>query len=318
LFSIGQSLEYQFGGCGLMIDGPRTTIKVGPAEQLSVSGTESDAAASTLAHWFASNELMFDSNFAIERVEQLPLAFHIEQVASRHCGFGSGTQLSMALILGAYKCLGLPSPSSKDLAIATGRGKRSAIGSHGFLQGGFLVDRGKKKGDALAPLELQLDFPTEWPIVTVLPANAKGLYGKSEASAFNNLPDSSASHREQMIDLVKHEMVNGIIGRDYARFAKSVYEFGHRCGSMFEAMQGGPYNGSQVAETVRLIQQLGVEAVGQSSWGPCVFAVLENQQQANQFVQRLAAAMPADTRIALRQADNRGALLSCQTIDISR
>lgn len=317
LLSIGRSLEYQFGGCGLIIDGPRTEITVCPAKELSIVGPEADEVQSTLAHWFASNQLMFDSNFSINQIEQLPLAFQIKRVARRHSGFGSGTQLAMAAIFGAFKCLGLPSPSSNDLAIATGRGKRSAIGSHGFLQGGFLVDRGKKAGDALAPLELQLDFPTAWPIVTVLPEKAKGLFGKSETSAFQNLPDSSAGQREQMIDLVKNEMVNAIIDRDYSRFAKSVYEFGHRCGSMFESIQGGPYNGSQVAETVRIIRELGVEAVGQSSWGPCVFAVLENQQQANRFVERLATALPDNTQINIRQADNQGAMLSAATTDFA-
>lgn len=298
-----------------MIDGPRTVVKATPAKQLSVAGSQTDAAQQTLAHWFDHNQLMFKSNFGFSRVDQLPMAFEIQKVATRHSGFGSGTQLAMAVTAAAFKCLGLPTPGSKDLAIASGRGKRSAIGSHGFLQGGFLVDRGKRVADALAPLELRLDFPIEWPIVTIVPWKTQGLSGQSESSAFKNLPDSSAAHRQQMIDLVKNQMVNSIIARDYQNFARSVYEFGHRSGSMFETMQGGKYNGDAVTQTVNLIRSSGVEAVGQSSWGPCVFAILENDTQATKLVEHLTSKLPSNTEITVRRADNQGALWSANGND---
>ena len=44
----------------------------------------------------------------------------------------------------------------KELTRLTGRGRRSAVGTYGFVQGGFLVETGKVPGESLAPLALRI------------------------------------------------------------------------------------------------------------------------------------------------------------------
>jgi predicted sugar kinase len=54
---------------------------------------------------------------------------------------------------------------------------------------------------------------------------------------------------------------------------------------LFASVQGGSYNGLEVASTIATLQAMGVQGVGQSSWGPGVFAWFESQASLNQFQQ---------------------------------
>ena len=211
------------------------------------------------------------------------------------------------------QCLGLPTPNAKELAVATGRGQRSAIGSHGFQRGGFLVDRGIANDQQLAPLDLRIDFPTDWPIVTIVPPGAQGVSGSDEKAAFKNLAPSTPQHRQQMTELLKTTIVPSVMTQDYDSFAAGIFEYGHRSGRMFESIQGGPYNGPEIERAVNLVQEFGVTATGQSSWGPCVFAVLSTKNQAEELVAFLNQRMPTATRIDIWTADNRGMRLTTKT-----
>ena len=309
LLTVGNSLEYRYGGAGLMIDGPNTVVEVQHADRLEVSGTSSEVALHTIEHWYSKNQTMLATDFAVHQLAELPLRIEVLETPPRHSGFGSGTQLAFSVITATMQCLGLPIPNAKELAVATGRGQRSAIGSHGFRRGGFLVDRGITGSQQLAPLDLRIDFP-DWPIVTIVPPGAQGVSGSNEKAAFKNLSPSTPQHRQQMTELLKTTIVPALMTQNYDAFATGIFKYGHRSGRMFESIQGGPYNGPQIERAVNLVREFGVTATGQSSWGPCVFAVLPAKNQAEELVAFLNQRMPAATRIDTWAADNRGMRLT--------
>ena len=316
LLTVGNSLEYRYGGAGLMIDGPNTVVEVQHADRLEASGTSSEVALHTIEHWYSKNQTMLATDFAVHQLAELPLRIEVLETPPRHSGFGSGTQLALSVITASMKCLGLPIPNAEELAVATGRGQRSAIGSHGFQRGGFLVDRGITGGQQLAPLDLRIDFPTDWPIVTIVPPDAHGVSGSDEKAAFKNLSPSTPQHRQQMTELLKTTIVPAVMTQNYNAFAAGIFEYGHRSGRMFESIQGGPYNGPAIERVVNLVQEFGVTATGQSSWGPCVFAVLSAKKQAEELVAFLNQRMPAGTRIDTWAADNRGMRLTTKKTGI--
>ena len=313
LLTVGNSVEYRYGGAGLMINGPNTVVEVQHADRLEVLGASSEVALRTIEHWYSKNQTMLATDFAVQQLAELPLRIEVLETPPRHCGFGSGTQLALSVITATMKCLGLPTPNAKELAVATGRGQRSAIGSHGFQRGGFLVDRGIANDQQLAPLDLRIDFPTDWPIVTIVPPGAQGVSGSNEKAAFKNLAPSTPQHRQQMTELLKTTIVPAVMARNYDAFAAGIFEYGHRSGRMFESIQGGPYNGPEIEKAVNLVREFGVTATGQSSWGPCVFAVLSTKNQAEELVPFLNQRMPAATRIDTWTADNRGMRLTTKT-----
>ena len=81
---------------------------------------------------------------------------------------------------------------------------------------------------------------------------------------------------------------------DFARFSRSVYRFGYQAGLCFAGRQGGAFASQRIAELVEAARNLGVEGVGQSSWGPTVFALLANEEAARRFAEAIAARLQAD------------------------
>ena len=312
LLTVGNLLDYRYGGAGLMINGPATIVEAESCDRLEILGSSSEVARRTIEHWYSIYQTMLAADFGVNEVSALPLRIRVLETPPRHSGFGSGTQLALSVVVTAMRCLGLPDLNANELAIATGRGKRSAIGSHGFQRGGFLVDRGISKGESLAPLDLRIDFPRDWPIVTILPSDARGVSGADEKAAFKNLPPSTSQHREQMVELLKTSIVPAVVARDYDAFAGSIFEYGNRSGLMFKSIQGGAYNGQAIEDVVTLVRELGVTATGQSSWGPCVFAVLPTQNQATELIDFLEQRLPVETRIDTWFADNQGMRLTTE------
>jgi beta-RFAP synthase len=309
LFSVGETVDQKFGGAGLMIHDPATIVTATKADAFEIQGTSIAACQHALQTWFEKLPPTARELLAADQLAVLGVNIKIESVPPRHCGFGSGTQLALSLAMAVIRLFELPVPGPAELAASVGRGKRSGIGSHGFFRGGFLVDRGITGHDPLAPLEFQTDFPESWSIVTIILNDVAGLSGGRERSAFDGLPPTHPTLRNELIELVRSQVIPGILSLDYELFAEGVFELGRRSGLMYSEIQKGPYNGPQVELLVNQVREFGVPAVGQSSWGPCVFAIARNDKLARDLVAFLKTKYDRDADIRITQADNRGARL---------
>jgi beta-RFAP synthase len=225
-----------------------------------------------------------------------------------HRGLGGGTQLALAVAAGVYQLEGR-SPDIVHLAAMVDRGRRSAVGSHGFVHGGLIWEKGRL-GDRLAPLAARVPVPEEWRIVLVSPRHARGRAGAGERQAFAALPPVPEATTERLIELAERQILPAAEGADFARFADAVYEYGRLAGQCFAAVQGGPYASAEIAGCVAAIRDRVVSGVGQSSWGPTVFAVVGSASDAAALAQSLADRPPAaDLDIQIAAPDNRGALV---------
>src|SRR5690606_25545309 len=72
-----------------------------------------------------------------------PCRLEIRETIPPHAGLGSGTQLGMACARALQLMSSTGDFSAPRLATRVQRGRRSALGIHGFERGGFLVDGGK-------------------------------------------------------------------------------------------------------------------------------------------------------------------------------
>lgn len=317
MFAVGEHVENCYGGIGLMIDEPRTEIRARPASKLLIRGKESSTCRAAAESWFqniVSREQGSPDAVPIAQsarfFERLPVELTILCSAPRHFGLGSGTQLALTTAMALNEFFNCPTPSPAELAVAVGRAQRSAVGSYGFFNGGFLVDRGKSADDSIGRLDFHVDFPDDWPIVLIFPDLPAGLAGDQEAAAFARLPATMAAERDAMVELVHSTIVPAVVSADYETFAEGLFEFGYRSGRYFESVQGGVYNGRAVADLVEQVRRLGVPATGQTSWGPCVFAVARDEAAAEKLVDGLNGIPGANLRIHLTRANNRGAAIN--------
>jgi beta-RFAP synthase len=179
-------------------------------------------------------------------------------------------------------------PLALSDAIQVGeRGRRSAVGSYGFFRGGLIVDRGKFPDEPISDLDCHERIPDSWRFVVLCPRLQDGMHGERERQAFRSVPPVPLATTQRLNDEIHQQLLPAIRAANFGRFAQSVWRYGETAGSCFAAVQGGCFNGPIVTRLVELIRALGVEGVGQSSWGPGVFAVTPSQSAAEELVDQL-------------------------------
>jgi beta-RFAP synthase len=214
-----------------------------------------------------------------------PQHFLIESAVPEHVGLGTGTQLGLAVAQLLAESWGLHLDGT-TLARSVGRGRRSALGVHGFAHGGFLVEAGKHAQDALSPLVTRLAFPKEWRVVLAMRAGQTGTHGVSEREAFARLT-ATPTQTDALCRLVLLGLMPALIEEDWRTFGEALFDFNARAGEVFAPVQGGIYANAFVEELVAFVRGQGIAGTGQSSWGPTVFAVAQDEEQAAHLADRL-------------------------------
>ncbi len=301
MFSFGRPDYPQFGGVGVMIEPPTVDVTIVSADQLTCLGDHAERAKQFVT--------MLAKRWSLSAAPQCRI--HVSALPA-HRGLGLGTQLGLAIAAGLRDFLRMPPLTVAELALAVERGARSAIGTHGFEMGGLLVDGGKRDGEEIGQLERRISLPAEWRFVLARSrTGGPGLMGQREKDAFSQLPPVPKTVTEQLWRIANDEMLPAIEQSDCNAFGDAVYRFGRLAGECFATVQGGPFASPATAELVAAIRNMGVPGVGQSSWGPTVFAITPNEAKAHELVARLRAesTLVADD-ITIARPNNVGAQVS--------
>jgi beta-RFAP synthase len=312
------SLGRPFGSLGLVIDGFETALELRPAQTDAVSADtpEAEAEVERAAAYLER----------LRRHSGCPEALHLRllQVLPAHAGFGSGTQLALAIGRAFAHWHGLDL-SSATLGGWLGRGQRSGIGIAGFDEGGLLLDGGPGPDGSPAPLLSRVSMPAAWRIVVVQDSTCRGLSGSQERQVLAELAPMPQSVAADICHQVLMRVLPGAASADFAAFAAGVTRVQQLLGEHFAPAQAGSaYTSAAVGQLVQWIGEArrgpcidGAEAahgaaVGQSSWGPTGFAILPSQLEADAMVDAVHAAGLVGPGISLRivRGRNRGATLT--------
>ncbi len=286
----------KFGGCGLILQQPGVTVRL----ELCRDGWSESGPLGERATRF----------LRLAKVEGLldiwPWPWRGWRVHAdgppEHVGLGVGTALGLAVARAAFMGHVIP-PSLDEQAARVGRGKRSGVGLHGFRVGGFLVDAGKPTADALPELAGRCDFPTDWRIVLVRPRVPDRWSGSREQMAFDR-PRAAAPSR--LAALATDVLLPAARASDFGTFAPALGEYNRLAGEPFAADQGGAYAGPQVTHVVETLRGWGWAGVGQSSWGPTVFAVCPDEPAAAALAARCRTHFPDLDDVVVTAAKNDG------------
>lgn len=302
------SLGRRFGSVGVVIEGFETEVELSAArvDRVTADTPEGDAQMDRASAYLRS--LRVSSG----RLDTLHL--RLLRVLPAHGGFGSGTQLALA-IARAFAHWHRLDVSTPALAHWLGRGQRSGIGIHGFDLGGLLVDGGPAADGRPAPLLSRIAMPEDWRIVVVQDHRQQGLAGSDEKGAMAVLGAMPAARSAEICHQVLMRVLPGAAGAEFASFALGVSRVQQLLGAYFAPVQNGrAYTSAAVG---RLMDWVGASetegrhraAIGQSSWGPTGFAIVESQARAEALVQAVQAAGLLEPGLALRIVSprNRGA-----------
>ncbi len=302
LLSFGDSARRQFGGAGVMLREPALRVRFEPSPAWDFAGQSADRVREL-------TERIVMRLSSLGRAMQ-PQRIEVLESPRGHVGFGSGTQLGLTIAAGMLQSQDLPITGLEQLMLLSGRGLRSSVGSYGFLHGGLIVEAGKFPGETLAPLVKQQLLPESWRVLLVIPRASEGLSGAPEKEAFAKLPPVSATTSDRLAAELLLEMIPAATSADFARFAASVSRYGELAGNCFATIQHGGYASERVTAIVRTLQKHAAAGVGQSSWGPLVFAWAESNCAAEELATCVAGHPAlADCELRVVQPAARGSML---------
>ncbi len=302
LLEISESEPNCYGGIGLMVESAMAVLEATIGQSVhSRCVVEADA------YWQPRIEAV--SNKWLGTHGALPVdSIRVIESPLPHQGMGSGTQMacSVAALLSAAenRRTQLETPGSSNVAklfsIASlskqsQRGKRSNIGLCGFLEGGFVVDRGMQpangSNEVSLPRTQRFDFP-DWPVLILQDNESRGDSGDDEARMFERCSLVSNPNRVSMIETIEHEILPAIESKDWEQFDIALGRYGRWAGRIFEPVQDGVYRSPQIAYCVDVALKLGLRGATQSSWGPTVCAFARDAEHATWCQSRLQAELP--------------------------
>lgn len=312
------TLGRRFGSLGLVIGGFETVVRLAPLDDPTASCDRVEAAGhAALAERERAAAHLAALRTRLPGPRRAPMQLTLQQVLPAHAGFGSGTQLALAVgrAYASFQGLELDTPA---LARLLGRGLRSGVGIAGFDQGGLLLDGGPGRDGQPAPLLARLALPADWRVLLVLDPQQTGLAGELERSALASLPPLGQAEAAALCHEVLMRVLPSAADGDFAAFAQGVSAVQALLGAHFAPAQSGrAYLSERVADLMDALareapRQLGLPAgLGQSSWGPTGFAILPSQAAAERLVAALRAAgrVPEGLRLQVVAPRNEGAAL---------
>jgi len=298
------SLGRRFGSLGLVIEGFETEVEVSAAfaDRVTADTPEGDAQigrASAYLHTLRTHSGRFET-----------LHLRLLRVLPAHAGFGSGTQLALA-IARAFAQWHRIDASTATLAQWLGRGQRSGIGIHGFDLGGLLVDGGPSADGRPAPMLSRIALPEEWRIVVVQDGRERGLAGSDEKGALAALGAMPAACAAEICHQVLMRVLPGAASAEFEVFALGVSRVQGLLGAYFAPAQSGrAYTSAAVGRLMDWIDASAHRAaIGQSSWGPTGFAIVESQAHAEALegAARTAGLIEPGLALHIVAPRNRGA-----------
>jgi len=273
-----------FGGAGMMIDHPHTSIVVSPSRTFEALPCRVDRLVEIAKRIALRLPALLISD-GLPRCRVV-----VEAAADSHCGLGSGTQLALATAVAMSRFFSLDLSRHDLVHEIASRGRRSSIGSIGFFEGGLIAENGQDQSYEPSSAWRRIALPAEWRIVLACPQSQRsGVSGEVEGAAFAALAAAPPEYRENLARLCDQMLQSGEQG-NFESFSSLMSQFNALSGDLFAAHQGGCYNGEDVLTLVRQLESLGGRGVGQSSWGPTVFAFCECEVEAQRICEALEEA----------------------------
>jgi beta-RFAP synthase len=258
------ALGRRFGGLGAAIPSPSLLLEAARVRDgVSAEGPDSARAAEFARRFLSVHGIGGGARLVVH--QRIPA----------HSGLGSGTQLGLSVARALAELYGLPAEPA-ELARAVSRGQRSAIGTWAFALGGFIVEGGRRPDEAgIAPLIGRFEIPERWRCVVAVPPGSPGLSGEAEAAAFEQLPPPPEGEVERVSHLVLMQLLPALVEGDLGSFGEALSAVQRITGAWFAPQQGGVFAPGDGERLIRQMAAWGAAGVGQSSWGPAVYGLVE-------------------------------------------
>ncbi len=196
-----------------------------------------------------------------------------------------------------------------------GRMKRTRVGTAVFEQGGFVVDGGKRLKDnvvipeSVPPLIFHQPFPEDWKFVIAVPDVKRGFSKTEEKNAFGKVPPMPTKVVSYICWLTMMKLLPSLVDRDIENFGAALTRIQVVVGDFFAGVQGGTFSSSSASRVIQFMNENGAHGVGQSSWGPAVYGLVQGETAANNLQSDVEIFLQANGGgyVFVANANNQGA-----------
>lgn len=264
------------GSVGVAIDRPQIVLRAAPADEFTVKGPRAERVREYAETLLRASDMEVGAE--IELVSDIP----------EHSGFGSGTQLALAVGAALSELYSLDL-SPDYVALKLNRSRRSGVGTYAFMHGGFIVDGGHNidRTESLPPLLFRWDVPEDWMFVIGLPEIVQKLSGDVEDEAFKKLLPPPELLVSQISRIILLQMMPAIVEGDIINFGSAMTSIDYKFGEYWKEVQGGVFSHPLIGAGVEFLLEKGAYGVGQSSWGPAFYGLVEGEDQAGRVAEKL-------------------------------
>ena len=335
MLSFGVAGARSYGGVGVMVDRPTVHVRLRRASRLEARGLHAERAVG-----FAQ------ACAAAWRLGDVGCSIEVIAAPAAHVGFGSGTQLGLAIAAGMRHLFtmgsetaaapAMPHPvqdaleptehdwlfdirDALEFARAVGRGRRSCVGVYGFSRGGLIVEAGRvvrpEESDDdttrdFSPMVARVRLPSAWRCVLAIPRDSTGPSGEAERAAFARLPPVPTEVSAELARIALLELLPAAVEGKFAEFARAVRTYGTLAGKPFETESRDLPHAVATERLLELLEELGFPGCAQSSLGPAVMVCCETLDAAGQLVEVLESLGLAEHHdIVIARFDPQGAAL---------
>jgi beta-RFAP synthase len=262
------ALGRNFGSIGVALHDISTKLVLSKSAHKNISNPRVEKSLIAFCEAFCVSP-----NVQIDVLQEIPA----------HVGLGSGTQMALAVGSGLNALYDL-NLTVRQIAAVMDRGLRSGIGIGVFEHGGLVVDGGRGEKTITPPMLARFDVPSDWRFILVFDSRGQGLHGQQEIDAFKNLPPFPRAEAEKLSYLLLMQALPAIAEKDLARFGVVITQLQKSVGEHFSPAQGGIFTSETVALAMDFLAQKGAVAIGQTSWGPTGFCLVENSETAEKLI----------------------------------
>lgn len=307
LIDLGGELRRIFGGIGVAINYPNVILEAQPSSSLAIEGEKSEFVKLLVERFLEKYQI------------EAKVTANVKQTIPEHVGLGSGTQLTLAVVTALAKLFRVKA-SIRSLALLMGRGQISGVGTAVFERGGFVVEGGlktQKNKPRLPALEnlpsviFHQPFPEDWFFVVAIPNVKRGFTDEEEVPAFRRLPSMPAQDVGKICRLTMMKLLPSLVEHDIENFGNALTQIQNIVGEYFAEVQGGKYSSSVAKECTEHMLKLGTHGVGQSSWGPTFYGLVQSENQARKLQSQVQAFLDKGVggKAFYAKANNRGAYI---------
>ena len=156
-----------------------------------------------------------------------------------------------------------------------------------FEKGGLVLDGGRGPNTKTPPILVQMPVPEDWRFILVFDQRGQGLHGEQEVNAFKQLPPFPRREAERLSYLLLMQALPAIAEGDLVHFGAVISALQASVGEHFAPVQGGIFTSPEVAKAIEYLEAEGAVAIGQTSWGPTGFCIVQGAGRAAELVAAL-------------------------------